>query len=79
MPLSLAPGAGGNKFKAYHKRTGERLWEIELPSGTTNPPITYMYNGKQYIVVAIGSIDRAPEFVFPPDPPGQRFGALALP
>jgi len=68
MPLSLAPGAGGKKFKAYDKRTGERVWELELPSGTTNPPMTYLYNGKQYIVVAIGSIDRAPEFV-----------ALALP
>jgi hypothetical protein len=63
MPLSLAPGAGGNKFKAYDKRTGERLWEIELPSGTTSPPMTYIYNGKQYIVVSIGGIDKAPEFV----------------
>ncbi len=68
MPRSVAPGAGGNKFKAYHKRTGERLWEIELPSGTTAPPMTYMCNGKQYIVLSIGSLDRAPEFV-----------ALALP
>jgi hypothetical protein len=34
-----------------------------LPAGTTGAPITYMHEGKQYIVVAIGSPDVTPEFV----------------
>jgi glucose dehydrogenase len=55
MPASLAPGAGGNKFRAYDKATGATLWETELPAGTTGAPMTYMFAGKQYIVVAIGS------------------------
>jgi quinoprotein glucose dehydrogenase len=44
------------------------LWETEFAAGTTGAPMTYMHRGKQYIVVAIGSLDHAPEFV-----------ALALP
>src|SRR5436190_1758443 len=55
MPASLAPGAGGNKFRAYDKATGAILWETELPAGTTGAPMTYMFAGKQYVVVAIGS------------------------
>jgi quinoprotein glucose dehydrogenase len=63
MPASLAPGAGGNKFRAYDKATGATLWETELPAGTTGAPMTYMFGGKQYIVVAIGSREGSAEFV----------------
>ena len=63
MPLSLAPGAGGRKFRAYDKATGQVLWETELPAGTTGAPMTYLFNGKQYIVVAIGSREHQAEYV----------------
>ena len=46
MPLSLAPGAGGKKFRAYDKATGRVLWETELPAGTTGAPMTYMFRGQ---------------------------------
>ena len=36
------------------KTTGQVLWEKELPVGTTGGPVTYMANGKQYIVLPIG-------------------------
>ena len=39
------------------------LWETELPAGTTGAPITYMLDGKQFIVVAIGGIEHPQEFV----------------
>ena len=52
---SIAPGAGGRKFRAFDKATGAVVWEIELPAGTTGAPMTYMFEGKQYIVVAVGS------------------------
>ena len=55
MPASLAPGAGGRKFRAFNKATGAMLWETELPAGTTGAPMTYMFEGKQYVIVAIGS------------------------
>jgi quinoprotein glucose dehydrogenase len=63
MPLSIAPGAGGKKFRAFDKASGAVLWETELPAGTTGAPMTYMFAGKQYIVVAIGSNDIPGEFV----------------
>jgi quinoprotein glucose dehydrogenase len=63
MPLEISPGAGGKKFRAFDKATGATLWETELPSGTTGVPMTYMYQGKQYIVVPVGSTERDPEFV----------------
>ncbi len=63
MPISLAPGAGGRKFRAFDKRTGQVLWETELAAGTTGAPMTYMFQGKQYIVVAIGSRERTAEYV----------------
>jgi quinoprotein glucose dehydrogenase len=63
MPRSIAPGAGGRKFRALDKVTGTIVWETELPSGTTGAPMTYEYEGKQYIVVAIGGIDTKPEYV----------------
>jgi len=49
------PYAWGKKFRAYDKATGKVLWEMVLPSGTTGAPMTYMYKGTQYIVVAVGS------------------------
>jgi glucose dehydrogenase len=62
------PGGGGKKFRAYDKASGAVVWEMELPAGTTGAPMTYLYRGKQYIVVAVGSNDHAAEFI-----------ALALP
>ena len=67
MP-ALPPGSGGNMFRAYDKATGEVISEIELPGGTTSPPMTYRVDGKQYIVVVVGWEDMPSEYV-----------ALALP
>lgn len=36
---------------------------MELPAGTTGAPITYMFQGKQFIVVAIGDEGRPAEWV----------------
>jgi quinoprotein glucose dehydrogenase len=63
MPVSISPGYGGNGFKALDKDTGKTLWRIELPAGTTGAPITYSFQGKQYIVVAIGDSEVPAEFV----------------
>ena len=53
----------GTKFRAYDKATGTVIWEMELPSGTTAGPMTYMLKGKQYIVVAIGARNHPSEYV----------------
>ena len=66
--VALPPGGAGKLFRAYDKATGKVLSEIELPGGTTGAPMTYLFNGKQYIVVATGWKDAPGELV-----------ALALP
>lgn len=69
MPASLAPGYGGKKFRAFDKATGKILWETELPAGVTGAPMTYLFEGKQYILAATGSRERL----------GTGFVALSLP
>ena len=57
------PWGGGKKFRAFDKGTGKVVWEMELPGGTTAPAMTYMYRGKQYVVVATGWTDRPGELI----------------
>jgi quinoprotein glucose dehydrogenase len=57
-------------FRAYDKRTGEVVAEIEIPAQATSLPMTYLHRGRQYIVFAAGdgATEHAAELV-----------ALALP
>ena len=48
-----APGRGA-KLYAYDKRTGEELGAVPLPAMQTGSPMTYMLDGKQYLVLAVG-------------------------
>jgi len=61
--VATPPLGGGKKFRAYDKATGNVVWETEFPAGTTGAPMTYLYKGKQYIAVAIGSREHAAELV----------------
>jgi quinoprotein glucose dehydrogenase len=54
----LFAGEGWNGhpvMRALDKATGETIAEIELPGTTGAKPMTYMLDGKQYIVVSIGN------------------------
>ncbi|GHB83516.1 outer membrane protein assembly factor BamB family protein [Persicitalea jodogahamensis] len=42
------------KLRAYNAKTGEVVWEYQLPTGAFATPITYLVNGKQYIAIAVG-------------------------
>ncbi|PKQ45376.1 outer membrane protein assembly factor BamB family protein [Confluentibacter flavum] len=42
------------KFRAFNKRTGELLWETDLPAAGFATPTIYESNGKQFIVIACG-------------------------
>ena len=53
----------GTTFRAYDKATGAVIWETELPGGTTGGPMTYLHEGRQYIVVAVGSREQPAEYV----------------
>ncbi|HZJ14873.1 MAG TPA: PQQ-binding-like beta-propeller repeat protein [Chthoniobacteraceae bacterium] len=55
-------------FRAFDKDTGKTLWQIKLPFGGNATPSTYMINGRQYVVLAVGAANEPAELV-----------ALALP
>lgn len=61
--LSVPPLGGGNTFRAFDKMTGKVVWATEFPAGTTGAPMTYMFRGKQYIVVPIGGQKHPAEFL----------------
>jgi len=51
--LFIAASKDG-KFRAFNKRTGQLLWETELPAPGFATPSVYSIDGKQYIVIACG-------------------------
>ncbi len=61
-------GPGGKMFRAYDKATGEVVWEMDLPGGTTGAPMTYMIDGRQFVIATVGWDDMGSELI-----------ALALP
>ena len=53
--VSTTPGGlRGAMLRAYDKTTGKDVGEVYMPAGQTGGPITYMFNGKQYVTVTIG-------------------------
>tara|TARA_B100001123_G_scaffold401666_1_gene488600 strand:+ start:12907 stop:14889 length:1983 start_codon:yes stop_codon:yes gene_type:complete len=55
--------SGGPMFRAYDKFTGELVSEFKLPAHQTGIPMTYMFQGTQYIVMAVGNTDHPSELV----------------
>ena len=64
----LPAGSGGKILRAFDKATGAVVGEVELPGGATAAPISYMIDGRQYIMVTVGWDDMQSEYI-----------ALALP
>ncbi|MDN3690173.1 PQQ-binding-like beta-propeller repeat protein [Cyclobacterium jeungdonense] len=52
--LVFIAGTRDNKFRAFDKDTGEKLWEIDLPGFANANPSSYQVDGRQYIVLSVG-------------------------
>jgi quinoprotein glucose dehydrogenase len=73
-------GQAGAMLRAYDKATGREIGDgIYMPAPQTGTPMTYMLNGRQYIVVAIGSGSYGAEFVAFALPSNQPAPAKAKP
>jgi len=44
----------GAMLRAYDKKSGAELGAVYMPAGQTGGPMTYMWEGRQYIIVAVG-------------------------
>jgi quinoprotein glucose dehydrogenase len=56
-------GEKGALLRAYDKATGKDAGAVYMPAGQTGSPMTYMLNGRQYIVVAIGGAGHPAELL----------------
>ena len=56
-------GARGSLLRAYDKRTGADAGAVYMPAPQSGSPMTYMLNGKQYLVVAISGGNYSGELV----------------
>jgi quinoprotein glucose dehydrogenase len=41
-------------LRAFDADTGREIWSVELPASAQSTPMTYEWNGKQYIVICAG-------------------------
>ncbi len=70
--FTLPDGRRGAMLRAYDKGTGKDAGEVYMPAPQTGSPMTYMLNGKQYVVLAIGGGTYSAElvaFALPDDAP----------
>ncbi len=44
----------GAMLRAYDKKTGQEVGAVWMPAGQTGGPMTYSWDGTQYLVVAVG-------------------------
>ncbi|MBZ5632137.1 MAG: PQQ-binding-like beta-propeller repeat protein [Acidobacteriia bacterium] len=61
--FTLPDGRQGAMLRAYDKASGKEQGAVYMPTGQTGTPMTYMLNGKQYIVLAIGATNYPAELV----------------
>lgn len=54
-----AGGAMDNYLRAFDAASGEELWKGRLPAGGQATPMTYIWEGRQYVVIAAGGHARA--------------------
>ncbi len=74
---NLSGDPGGPMFRAYDKRTGAVVAEIELPSKASGAPMTYLHEGRQYIVIAVAAHQHPAELVALALPEGAAGQSLA--
>jgi quinoprotein glucose dehydrogenase len=53
----------GAMLRAYDKATGKQVGAVYLPGPQSGSPMTYMLNGKQYIVVAVSGGSYSADYI----------------
>ncbi len=53
----------GAMLRAYDKKTGKEVGAVFMPAPQSGSPMTYMHNGKQYIVVAVSGGPYSGEYI----------------
>jgi quinoprotein glucose dehydrogenase len=62
--FTTVPSRGrGAMLRAYDKATGREAGAVYMPAPQSGSPMTYMLNGRQYIVVAVGGGTYSGEYI----------------
>ncbi|HKF01046.1 MAG TPA: hypothetical protein VKB49_01985 [Candidatus Sulfotelmatobacter sp.] len=61
-------------FRAFDVETGKELWKGQLPNSAHATPMTFLHQGKQYMVIAAGGHDKISE-----ERPSDELVAFTLP
>jgi quinoprotein glucose dehydrogenase len=65
-------------LRAYDKRTGRELAALQLPAPQSGSPMSYMHDGRQFLVVAVSGNGQPGEllaYALPQSRPAARSGA----
>jgi quinoprotein glucose dehydrogenase len=57
------PNGRGAMLRAYDKTTGQEIAAVFMPAPQTGSPMTYLYNGRQYLVLAISGQGYSAELI----------------
>jgi quinoprotein glucose dehydrogenase len=62
--ITAPPGRPrGAMLRAYNKANGQEVGALWMPAPQSGSPMTYMWQGKQYIVVAVGGGNYSGEYI----------------
>jgi quinoprotein glucose dehydrogenase len=61
--VTTPSGKRGAMLRAYDKATGKEVGAVYLPAPQTGSPMTYVMNGRQYIVVAVSGAGYSGELI----------------
>ncbi|MCA0376799.1 MAG: PQQ-binding-like beta-propeller repeat protein [Gemmatimonadetes bacterium] len=60
---TLAPRGRGAMLRAYDKATGKEVGAVLMPAPQSGSPMTYLLNGRQYLVVAVSGGPYSGEYI----------------
>ena len=50
-------------LRAYDKQTGQQVGAVWLPAPQSGSPMTYTFDGKQYIIVAVSGGNYSGDYI----------------
>ena len=50
-------------LRAYEKTTGKEVGAVYMPAPQSGSPMTYLFDGKQYLVVAVSGASNSGELL----------------
>jgi quinoprotein glucose dehydrogenase len=63
LATTTAEHPRGAMLRAYNKANGQEVGAVYLPAQQSGTPMTYLRNGKQYIVVAVSGGNYSGEYI----------------